>query len=260
MTSITSSRPIRTRRSPQWVQVATWQVIGQAITFAGFLAAAIVIAVIALVIISRSVTPSYSALQLAQQVAPWFPFAVAIHIAVSWLRPHVAAGMTRRSYVRGAIASALVTGIGAALALVVVLSVEHWVYGRLGWTAGALDGRALAPSTPLLPYLWGLAVLVAAGALSGTIVGLSYVRLGPLATLALPVTLLPLPAVALLGLDPRTMFTAVAIRVDGEIVSPVGFGTGGGLGAVLAALLVLGLAALAVYLLARRIPLPAKVS
>lgn len=253
MTAATLTRNPATRR-PRWLDLAGWQFIGQTTVFVAVLAAAIVLAALVLGITSRVTTPSYSALQVAVQAAPWLPFAVAIHFSTTWLNLQLVAGFTRRHSVRAAVLSGFGTGLALTLLLLVVLWAEHRVYGWLGWTAASFSGRALLPEAPLLPQLWGLFLIMSTWALAGTVVGLGYQRFGASATLLLPVMLLPLAAVALLAIDPTTMWAPVTISTGTGLYTPARFGLGG-IAGVAVGVAVLGLVVAAIHLLARRIPI-----
>ncbi len=228
--------------------------MGHASVFAGFLAIAVAVVVVVLFFVGRATTPTMSGFQFAQQVAPWIPFAVAIHYATSWLGPHVAAGMTRRSFVRAAITAVLVLAVWGAVALWLLLRIERWLYGRLGWTAGADGSRVSAAETAALPYLWGLVLLLAVAGLTGLVVGLTYFRLGSVATFALPLTMIPMAALVLV-LDPLTMFTLAVFTRDGRALTPPALGLGGVPASVVLGLVLLALTTGAVHLLSRRVPI-----
>lgn len=251
MTADTLTRAATTRR-PRWLALAGWQFLGQVTVFAVALVAAVVLAAVVLAILSRVTTPSYSALQVAVQAAPWLPFAIAIHFSTSWLNLQLAAGLTRRSSVKAAVLSGFGTGAATAVLLAVTLWAEHLVYGRLGWTAAHFSDRTLLPEGPWLPQLWGLFLIMSAWALTGTVVGLAYQRFGAGATLLLPVMLLPLAAVALLVIDPMTMWAPVTIVTETGLYTPARFGFGG-LAGVAAGVAVLALVVAAIHLLARRL-------
>ncbi len=253
MTTASVARPT-SPGLPRWLRFAGWLTVGHWYILGGFLLAAVIVVTVILALVSRTMTPTISALQFVQAAAPWFPFGVAIHFAVNWLGPQVSAGMTRRSFVRASVVAALAVAATAAVALMVLLRIEDAVYERLGWVA-APDGLRVAPvGAPIGPYFWGLFLLIAAGGLAGLVVGLTYARLGPVATFLLPVTLLPLPAMVALALDPMTMFTPTLISVDDGLYRPMDFGLGG-LASPVLGVAVLAVTILAVHLLARRIPI-----
>lgn len=240
---------------PTWIRLAGWQVIGHWVGLAGTLVLALaVIAVVLTLVVRSGGTPGLSGLQFALQVLPWLPFGVAIYFANSWLTAQVAAGMTRRSFVRAGVLACLVVAATAAVALLVLLRVEAWLYRSQGWTPGVDPGRIPIDQAAVLPYFWGLFLLLAIAGLTGLIVGVSFLRWGPPATFCLPVTMLPLIAVFFLGLDRETMFTPIALSVGGGYYGAPQFG----LGAVTASLLVgsvlIGLTVFALQRLTRRAP------
>ncbi|GAB96897.1 hypothetical protein BJY21_001459 [Kineosphaera limosa] len=252
---MTATTPTRTTSgTTRWLRLAGWQVWGYVIILGCFLLAAAVIAAVVLTVVARSTTPTISALQFAQQAAPWFLFGVAIHYCTSWLGPHVVAGLPRRSFVKAAVVAAAGGAALGALGLVVLLFAERWIYGLLGWSAGADSGRVLATQAPLLPYLWGLFLLLFLAALTGLVVGLSYVRLGTVATFLLPLTLSPLLLGGLFAFDTATMFVPAVIRIEGLPVSWL-TGPGSGVAGALVGLALVGAALVAIHLQARRIPI-----
>lgn len=255
MTGTTVSTRPQSSRTPRWLRLAGWQVGGYALILGGFLLAAVIVAAIVLAIVSRSTVPTMSALQFAQQAAPWFLFGVAIHYAVSWLGPHVAAGLPRRTFVKTAVAAAIGAAALGAPAIVALQYAERWVYGLLGWSAGSDSGRVAATQAALLPYLWGLFLLLAVAALTGLIVGLSYARLGAAATLLLPLTISPLLIAASSAFDRSTMFVPALIRIDGGYVMPLTIAQGGVVVSLIVGLAVLVASTVAIHLLARRIPI-----
>ncbi|MGN8247023.1 hypothetical protein ACTHAM_000692 [Cellulomonas soli] len=86
------------------------------------------------VVLHRYAEPDASVLAQARQAGIWFPFSMHIVLATSHLAPHLAAGMTRRTYVRGAIACAVAVGALYAMLMTVGLLVERWWYLANGWT------------------------------------------------------------------------------------------------------------------------------
>lgn len=260
MTTVTrtTSRPSRRMPGPRWVEAGVWQAMGHWGILGGFLIVVVVVVAVITTLVSRSTTPTLSGLQYPMQAVMWIPFGVAIHFATSWLGPHVAAGMTRRSFVRAAVTGVALVAVSAAVVVMLLLRLERWVYGLLGWTAGTDPGRLSGAEAPVVPYLWGLFLLVAVAGLTGLVVGLTYARLGPLATFLLPLTLSPLAAVAALALDPATMFVPFLAwsAEDGELLwSPPTLGLGGGPASLVIGTVILAVTLYAVHLLARRIPI-----
>lgn len=122
----------------------------------------------------------------------WFLFVMALIVLAEGLGPHVALGLTRRSFVRQSAVGLLLPGAVFGIASAAVTFLERWFYGRLGWTLETFYGRHPIPTEP-----WGLvlvdhAVLLVVFALSGLAVGAVYYRWrGWIGTLALPVTVGP---------------------------------------------------------------------
>lgn len=262
MTTVTPTARIeRWMPGPRWVEAAVWQAVGHWAILGGFFLVVVVVMAVVLAIVSQNTTPTLSAFQYPMQGAMWIPFGVAIHFATSWLGPHIAAGMTRRSFVRAAVGGVGLLAVSGAIVTLLLLRLEAWVYGLLGWTAGTDPGRIAPAEAPTLAYLWGLILLIAVAGLTGLVVGLTYARLGPVATLLLPVTLLPLAAVAFLALDPATMFVPfLAWTADdgGLMWSPPSLGLGGVAASLLIGVVILLATTYVVHRLARRMPIRAQ--
>jgi hypothetical protein len=159
----------------------------------------LVLALLAALVLSRTVDIQVSILQFAAHGALWFPFSLMITVTVVHLSSHVGNGMTRRSFVRAALLTAGATGLAYGSVMAVGLAVEGAVYDGAGWphehiaTTGP-DARAVvAPWSLGLPAsAFVYAVRTAGGAVAGLLVGMTYYRLGGLrGTLLLPLTVLP---------------------------------------------------------------------
>ena len=146
----------------------------------------------------------------AVQAGVWFPFSQAIAIGSVYLTVHVAAGMTRRTFVRAALLVALGTGVGYTGVLAVLVLAERALHGALGWGSRmAALGLPVGeqPLGEVVAALAALSVPFVVGNLSGLLVGIVYLRFGALwGTLSLPLTVGPLvlvlyllPFVPLLG-------------------------------------------------------------
>lgn len=240
---------------PRWLRMAGWQTAGHWLVFAGFLGIALVIAVVALAVISRSRTPMSSAFQIVQQIGMWVPFAVAVHFASRWLGPHVSAGMTRRSFVRASVLAAVALAVSGAVVVWSLAQAESWVFERLGWTPVVRQGLVAVTQAPPAAYLWGLFLLLAMSGVTGLLIGLTYARVGSAATLLLPLTLAPLAATAILALDPATMFRPFLFTFDGQTWAAPVLADGGVARSVLLGLVLLCATSALVHLLARRMPI-----
>ncbi|MGC5626726.1 hypothetical protein ACPYO6_00585 [Georgenia sp. Z1344] len=181
---------------PQWGR-ATASMLGvHGVVGAWFWALAVVAVVVATLLVDHFTTVRVSVMQFAIYATLWFPFSIAVAIAVV-LTTCVANGMTRRSFIRGALASSFVAALGHGLVMALLLIVEGWIYGALGWAHGAMgtddDGivDGIWESGLLAPWAV-IALMVLAGLVSGLAVGAGYHRFGGLrGTLLLPFALLP---------------------------------------------------------------------
>ena len=143
--------------------------------FWGILLAAVV--VITAILGAAGVT-RLSVVSFGRQAGIWFPFSLCVFIATTYVRVHIAAGMTRRTFVRAALAVALLVAVANAVLMSTLLLVERMVHGWLGW-GWVLQDAALDPSggswpTMLLDY--GITYVVAD--LCGLLVGIVYYALG----------------------------------------------------------------------------------
>ncbi len=255
MTTTTVPTSAAPRPMPLWLRMAGRQIAGYAMILGGFLLATIAVAVVALALISRSMTPTMSALQFAQQAAPWFGFGVAIHYVVVWLGPHLVAGMTRRAFVKAAVTATLGYAALGALTLAALLHAERWVYGLLGWSAGSGTGGVAGTDVPVAGYLWGLFLVLLIASLTGLVVGLTYARLGAVATFALPLSMLPLVLGTLFAFSPASGFSLLFVSTRGSAGAASAWAPGAFVaGGVVAGPLIAAATVVAVHLLARRLP------
>ncbi|TQL02824.1 hypothetical protein [Cellulomonas sp. SLBN-39] len=139
----------------------------------------------------------------ARQGAIWFPFSLTIALVATYLRVHVAAGMTRRSFVRATLVAALVVGTGHTVVMTVLVLAERALHGALGWDARITDTLLPGPHATVGALLAELGPVLVLANLSGLLVGIVYLRTGGWwGTLALPLTVGPLLlAQALNGTD-----------------------------------------------------------
>lgn len=244
-----TSRTVTTaqeRPTPQWRPVARRVLIVLLQRASWFWFSAVIIVCGVLFTISRFTDVTLSGVQFVHQTALWFQFAMAISVVVVYLPVHVAAGTTRRSFIRGALIAAGTTAVGYTAVLILLLLVEGQIYGALGWSHGGDDQpSATVFALGVWPYLGGTILIFAAGTISGLLVGAAYYRWGGWqGTLALPLALAPL------------LLVSVLVRTSVNQWSPLGSPTGAGsswqpqLGVAL-----LILAAMALQLLVRRVPI-----
>ncbi len=242
----TLDRPVR----PQWIRALRWQMARLSpLLLAGWAAliASLVVVLATLSLVADEVM--VSAMSIAVHVLLWFPFSVAIIIAVSHLPVHVAGGMTRQSFTRAALVWTALIAVANSVVSIVLIVIERAAYERLGWVHAPTDGAgaAVLEGGPLL-YGLGLALLFSSGMLSGLLAGTTYYRFGGWwGILALPLTLSPIFITSAFALNPETQWTPWDLTVPGPVQ-----------GNSLVALVVLALAAAAFALLVRRIPIHAK--
>lgn len=197
----------RTATSPQWLRVARIMLHSHLVVGLWTVATVTAFAIAILAIVSRSIEPSMSALQYAPQILMWVHFGVNIVIVTTYLRPMVAAGMTRRSFIRAAFLTSVVAAIGLGLVSTALVAAERAITGRLGWTHGFGDGTGnLVLQDGVLEHAWGAVVLLAIMGLCGFLVGATFMRLRVWAVLLLPLTVgLPFAASVIAIPSPRTM-------------------------------------------------------
>jgi len=143
-----------------------------------------------------------SVVSMGVQAALWFSFAMAIALSLRQLSAHLAAGLTRRSFVRANFLVSVVMAAVYALVMAVLLVVESAVVSAVGWAPRAVDGVpfdgvADAPRA-FLVYL----LVFATAAVAGLVVGMAYHRLGGLwGTVMLLPAIPPLFVVMMLLVD-----------------------------------------------------------
>ncbi|MDO5502257.1 MAG: hypothetical protein Q4G67_03685 [Actinomycetia bacterium] len=250
-TSLPSPQQDHARQgSPPWLRLARLMLGAHAVVTAWTVATLIVVGIGILFAVSRLTEPSMSAFQYVVPVATWVSFGVSIVLIASYLRTYLAAGVSRRSVVRGGILAALAAGAMYSVAGTAMLLGERWAYSRLGWVHGYGDGTTkLVLERGIPQYLWGAFVVVSVMALSGLLVGATFMRYRAWATLLLPATaLLPLLAIAVSVPGPRTA------TVSGTSIHEAIFGEASPLLGIVLPLVVLAAVAAAVWLALRAIP------
>jgi hypothetical protein len=243
MTAPTTTRPVRA----PWLRAARWLLRAQATMAAWLWATMAVAAAVVIVLLSRFAEVEMSIFQFGRHGALWTGFAMAIIVCTAGIAAHVANGLTRAAFVRATVVVGVVVGVAYAVLAGLGLTVEGAVYDANGWSHVGGSGDVLtendfaaAAGLSLVP---GLALSFVAGQLSGLLVGMAYYRLGGWwGTAALPLTLAPIYLVGSPGLD-TGQFQLLAPL---DLPTPV---------AALVSVVVLALAALAYYLLARDVPI-----
>lgn len=199
----TATRPARNRR-PQWLRATILQLrvylYLYAITWLLFLVGIAV----AIVLVNHFGTVDLSVAQFVR-TGPlvWFVFALAIMVPSSYLTPHVANGLTRRSFTVASLLAVLVHAHAQAVTATTVMFLEGALYAAMGWQHDVEGG-----ATPV-PGLWeqGAGILLLdyalaslSGAVSGLLLGIAYYRLGGWrGTLLLPLVMVPILAVMFLS-------------------------------------------------------------
>lgn len=215
MTTLTTP-PATTTGSPQWRRAFGYLLSGHVYMLTlWFWAIAIPVVAIVMFIVGQYVDPvSMSAMAFTHHGALWFPFSIAIILAVTYLPIHVANGMTRRSFSQAAILVSVVVAVLNAAIATAALLVEEQIYDALGWIHGSNNESAgiLVFEDGVLTYALGLLLLFLGGQISGSLIGIAYYRLGGIAgTLALPLSMLPLLGVTFLGLDKSSQWVPWSI-------------------------------------------------
>lgn len=134
--------------------------------------------------------PDYSIVGFARQGFIWFPFSLAIAVAVGQVNVQVGMGRTRRTLGRAAVLAALAMSVVYAAGVVGLIQLERALYAAVGWEHRILDDLGLANDGSQIGSLLA-AYLVAAssGQLCGLLCGLVYYRSGAWwGTLTLPLT------------------------------------------------------------------------
>lgn len=228
------ARPVR-RRGPvlrTTLTLLSW--LGQVGVWYGTIVVLLVV-VIDLAVASRTAN-TVSVLWFARQSGIWFPFSVLIGLASSYPQVHVASGMTRRSYVRGALIGTVVVGVVLAVAMWCGLLAERAWFEAMGWRWQLQEGWIM-PGDGLGAVLVAYVSLFVVGALSGLLVGTVYTVAGAWwGTLTIPLTVGPILAVTVLTDAPADWlpFAGSLGLAAGDRLPPVGVAAGS---AVLAALL-----------------------
>jgi hypothetical protein len=162
-----------------------------------FWAIALVAIVAVTAILAANGVTDLSVVSFARQAGLWFPFSLMVILTTSYLRVHVATGMTRRSFTWAALAAAVIVAEVQAVLMATALVAERAIHDRLGWgwTAEDLAYDATGTSWPAAFGDYTLTYLT--GNLSGLLVGIVFYAAGatwgPVAggwvgTLLLPLT------------------------------------------------------------------------
>lgn len=140
-----------------------------------------------------------STIWFARQSGVWFPFSIMIVIATTYPQVHVANGMTRRSYVRGALLAACGAALAFSLLMAGGLMVERAWYGAMGWRWSLQDQGWFDPDVTFGSLLVAYLATFVVAYVSGLLVGTVYAAAGGWwGTLTLPLTAGPSLAMTIL--------------------------------------------------------------
>ncbi len=178
-----------------------------------YLAIVLVLAVAAIAVMIALVDePSVSVVQFGRQSAVWYPFAIAATLHAAFLPAHVAVGMTRASFVRGALLAALVMAVLYSAVFTGAMALEAAVYDAAGWQHRITDGAWFTRDPGDLGAV-AIAQLVSvmAAHCGGYLVAATYHRVGGWWGTAL----LPLTAGPVLG-----VVGLLSQWVDADLIAP----------------------------------------
>ncbi|MBO0923594.1 hypothetical protein J1G44_03750 [Cellulomonas sp. zg-ZUI199] len=167
-----------------------------------FWACSVPVVVVASILVDRLLGVDDVAVSLyTRHAAIWFPFSQGIALVGLFLRAHVAAGMTRRTFARATILVGVGTGAAYGVVLTLLAVAERGIHTALGRGWRVTDGFLADESSPLGLLLAEVVVCCVVGNVAALLVGVVYQRWGALyGTLALPLTVGPVFLVfALLG-------------------------------------------------------------
>jgi len=187
----------RTRR-PQWLRAASRHLRIYAYMWAWFWGICVLGIVVATAVTAvASGTVNVSIVQFVRQgPLVWFLLSIAILVATVYLGPHVANGMTRRSFVTGGLVAGVLASLLHAATGTVLTLLEGAVYARMGWDHDTTPGAEFTEGiwdTGLGPLVLDYALATLAGTIGGLLIGITYYRLGGWwGTFALPLTGLPI--------------------------------------------------------------------
>lgn len=197
MSRVATSRRNGATTRPQWARTALRHLQIHGYMWMWFWAICVVGIAVATVVTDRIGTVNVSIVQFVRNgPLVWFLLSIAILVATAYLGPHVANGMTRRSFTVGALVAGVAISLLHAVTGTALTLLEGVVYGRMGWDHDTTPGEKYTPGvweTGLGPLLLDYSLAALAGTIGGLLVGITYYRLGGWwGTLALPLTLLPI--------------------------------------------------------------------
>lgn len=222
MTAVDVPRSTPVRRSQ--TRRAAWWLTSSHLFMAGwFWGIVLVLAIVSTAVVRgggvgmRSDGTPASAMSMAAQSAVWFTFAMAIALSLRQLRPHLAAGLTRRSFVRANLL--VVLGMAAVYALVMVLFlvVEALVVRAAGWEPRTVDGVLFGGVSDAPAAFVGFLLLFGVAALAGLVVAMSYHALGGRWGTVLLLPAVP-PVFLVMMLVDRSSSSGIPSALDSDVV------------------------------------------
>jgi hypothetical protein len=181
---------------PQWARVAHRHLTIYVFMWAWLWAICIVGIAVAILAMALTGTVSVSVVQFVRQgPLVWFLLSISIVVSTAYLGPHVANGMTRRSFVTGGLVAGVLVSLLHAVTGSVLTLLEGGLYDRNGWDHDATPGAEYTEGiwqAGVGPLFLDYSLAALAGTVGGLLVGITYYRLGGWwGTLALPLTVLP---------------------------------------------------------------------
>jgi hypothetical protein len=195
---------------------AAWDYLagGQTLFAAGFwVLFALVMVVVPLVVHANGGVMGSGVLTGAGYSARWFAFSLGIATTSTLITMHLAAGGTRRSFLRATVATAAVVGLayGALYGLATVG--EQALFGALGWDWVRPEGLPATGAAATVADAAAEGLACAVYALVGTAIGMGYQSHGSWLG-----TALILPGLALLALAGVTTRTGAAGDTLGRVL------------------------------------------
>ncbi len=168
------ARKSQTRRAGEWL---LWSHLYMAAWFWGVVLV-LAVATSALLSNDRFDVEGASTVGFGLQAGMWFSFAMAIALSLRQLEPHLAAGMTRRSFWRANLVVTTAMAALYALVMVVLLWAESLIARAAVWEPRRIT-QTMYDSLSDAPGLFaGYLLVFLVGAAAGLVVGMAYQRLG----------------------------------------------------------------------------------
>lgn len=190
MSTVETPRRAPARRS-QTRRAAGWLLSSHLYVAAWFWGIVVVLATLGLLVFGNQGTYDGAGLRLelagstslvgiAVQAAMWFSFALAIALSLRQLEAHVAAGLTRRSFLRANLLVCAAVAVLYALVMVLLIWVESLVAQAAGWGPRTVTMVPYESTSNLLGLFVVYLLTFATAAAAGLVVGMAYYGLGGL--------------------------------------------------------------------------------